>query len=402
MTRPDDPTASGAPTAPALPAPRSPLLAMYLAAGLSGMMMISYGPMLDAIVADVHMERAQAGIVSLTFFLGMNIGIFLLNFVIGGLKSRRTMALGAAMQFVGLLLFSRATSLAGLSLTYLLTGAGYGILIVYPGVYISSLFKENTERPMTFTFGFFAAGVTLTPALIGWGLDAGVSWRHLVLLEAAITLAVLLFFPFATLHDIPDRANLNRTEIQRTWRHNARLWVAMFGAVMFYVGAEGIFNVWLAKFQIDVFARSPMRAALSVTIFWIGLTIGRLAGAHFVGRLGPHRVIAVSGVVMGAATVGTALSEGAFASDVYALLAGLAASIIFPVATAYSGRFPDWLSGVVYSSCVFAAGIGNMFFPYLVGYVADWTNFRWAMTVGVVPIVGVIVLTWIGHRAAEG
>ena len=58
---------------------------------------------------------------------------------------------------------------------------------------------------------------------------------------------------------------------------NPRLLVAIALASFMYLGAEMTLGTWLPKFQVDVFGASDALAGLSVTFYFVGQIVGRLA-----------------------------------------------------------------------------------------------------------------------------
>ncbi|MCZ7582739.1 MAG: MFS transporter [Deltaproteobacteria bacterium] len=373
------------------------LRALYPTMIVAGVALITLGPLLDAIIADLGIERAQGGTFALAYFLGMNLSVLSLNFATGHFGSRRTLVAGALVHAAGLVLFGAAPGgLGALCAYYVIAGVGYGYLAIYPGIYVTSLVKTGTEAAMSRVFGFVGVGVTITPFVIGALLDRGFSWRAIVLGEAAIAAALAAFLATARLNDIPGRKNLSLADLATAWRFNRTLWIAVFIAVFLYVGSEGTFNIWLAKFHTDIHGAGPFRAGLAVTIFWSGLAIGRLGLSRLASQRGSTSVLVAFSAAMAAGIVLTAYGPTLLLSELFAFISGLAASLIFPVATSYASRFPDWLAGPVYSSTIFAAGLGNALVPYAAGWIADLAGFRAAMACAALPMAGVI---WCSRRA---
>ena len=381
---------------PKTPAPLFPAIL------LAGTVMISLGPLLDGIIADSGIRRAEAGALSLAFFFGMNAALLLMNAAFGGLSSKRTLLIGAASQALGLLLFGGwARSLAGLCLANGLTGFGYGVLCIFPGMHINSLMKEGTERAMSLVYGLFGVGVTITPVLIGRLLEWGVTWRAVLVGQAGLSALLGAYLLLAPIQDVPGRRNVRTEEVASIWRHNRSLFLVLLGAMLLYIGAEGAFNVWLPKFQIDTFGAGPSRAGLSITLLWAGITAGRLLAVPILHRFRPYRVASLACVGMAVSIAGVGLAPTPRVMEILCLAAGLSASVIFPIVSSYCSDFPAWLSGVVYAAIVFAGGLGTMLFPYLVGPLADLWGFRAAITIGIGPILLVGALILMARRTSS-
>ncbi len=369
----------------------------------AGVTMITLGPLLNELLFSMHAPRSQGGWPSLGFFFGMCGTVAAINFALGGLSSRASLMAGAGSVTAGFFLAGAvAHSMAPLTVAFTVVGFGYGFLTLLPGMYVSSADKQNAGRGLTIVNALFASGVVVTPPMIGRLLAADVSWRKVVLGEAALAAALCVFFALAPAPDIPGRRNLRLREMVDVRRTNPRLWGLIVLALMLYVGAEGVFNVWLAKFQTDQFGADDAAAGMAVTIFWIGITAGRFTALRAMRRLTTRQIVEFCGVAMAAAGLIASLATTHKISLFGCLLAGFAAGPIFPLVAGYTSRFPSWFSGTVYTTGYFAACIGTMVLPFLIGPAADWFGFRAAMSLAALPALAVVVLARPLERAAAG
>ena len=111
---------------------------------------------------------------------------------------------------------------------------------------------------------FFALAMMAVPLILGVALDAGASWRWILVAEGCLALLVAaLALVFLPLLDVPGRQNVRLTQFRQVIASNPKLLLGMVIAGFTYVGAEMTINVWLPKFQLDVFGVSDTRAGLS-------------------------------------------------------------------------------------------------------------------------------------------
>ncbi len=88
---------------------------------------------------------------------------------------------------------------------------------------------------------------------------------------------------------------------------------------------------------------------------------------------------------------------------VMAFFSGLGASAAFPLILGFSGKFPAWHAGVVYSAVVLAGAVGRIVFPYLVGPIAHSVGFRMAIGLAFVLAAACSLLSFYLHRiSGEG
>jgi len=342
--------------------------------------MITLGPVLDSILTELDIPLSQGGLISVGFSVGMLIGVLALNFYLGGVPVKWGLAGAALVECFGLVASALlAQGLWSLFATYLFVGLGCVFLNSLPGMWVTSKIKNDSGRTMVFLLLFFALGMMVTPLAIGVALDLGATWRWVFLVEAALCLLLAASIALSPISNIEGRENLRLQSLREVIRFNSRLFISILAASIIYIGAEFTINVWLVKFQIDVFDVSKGTANIAMTIFWLGLLIGRLVVVPLTSRFHPARILSVGMAVCAVFALGIALSVNVTMVVVMAFFAGLGASAAFPLILSFSARFPRWHAGVVFSAVIMAGAVGRIVFPYLVGPLAESLGFRLAL-----------------------
>jgi MFS family permease len=360
--------------APATPAP------LYATIFMVGVVMISLGPILDPTVKDLGIPLSQAGLTSVGYAVGMLAGVLALNLALAHVPVRWTLSGAAWLQTLGLAaagLF--ATGLWSLFGAYVVVGAGCVFLNSLPGMWVTSHIKVGASHAMMVLLVYFAVGMMVTPLAIGAVLGLGVSWRWVLGVEAILSMGLALLLTFMPVANIEGRENLSANRLRQVIGFNTRLFWAVICASILYIGSEFILNVWLPKFEIDVFGVSKAVAGLAVTFFWMGLLLGRIVVVPLTRRFLASRLLMVGTAIMAAFALGVALSVNAAMSVVMAFFAGLGASGAFPLILSFSARFPKWHAGVVFSAVIMAGALGRIVFPYLIGPLAESLGFRIAI-----------------------
>ena len=101
--------------------------------------------------------------------------------------------------------------------------------------------------------------------------------------------------------------------------------------------------------------------------------------------------------IMAIFALGVAVSPSADVSMALAFFSGLGASAAFPLILGFSGKFPAWHAGVVYSAVVLAGAVGRIVFPYLIGPIAHSISFRVAIGLAFVLAAACSVLAFFLH-----
>jgi fucose permease len=375
--------------------------ALYATTFMVGVVMISLGPLLDPMTKELGIALADAGLISVAFAVGMLAGVSALNFLLAGVPAKWTLIGAAWLQTVALAAAGAlSVGLWSLFVAYFFVGLGCVFLNSLPGMWVSSNVKEGTHRAMVILLLFFAIGMAVAPIFIGIALGLGVTWRWVFIFEAILSGALALLLTGRPISNIIGRKNLRWGRLREVVGFNPALFVTVLLASILYIGSEFILNVWLPKFEIDVFGASKAVASAAVALFWVGLIIGRLIVVPLTKRFLASRLLLVGMAIMAVFALGIALSTSVEMSMVMAFLSGLGASAAFPLILGFSGRFPAWHAGVVYSAVIMAGALGRIVFPYLIGPIAESAGFRIALGLAFVLAGACSLLALYLHRVS--
>jgi FHS family glucose/mannose:H+ symporter-like MFS transporter len=367
-----------------------------------GATLIILGPLMDPILRDLHIPLAQGGLLSFGFFLGRVAGVLLLNFGLARVPIK-TIMVGCA---VVLALGSAASGLLGvglwpLALALFVTGMAGVIPNAISGVWVSAHVKKRLERAMLNIGAYFALGVVIAPIVVGLALQLGATWRWVFLGEAGFGVVVAVALLILPIADVPDRENLRGSQLRAVASSHPALLAMILGTTFLYVCVEGTLYVWLAKLQVDAFAAGPGLAALSVTLLWGGITMGRYLAAPLTHLASPAKLLAIFASVLTLFVGGLALAPTLAVSEVFSFFAGFGASACWPLISCYAPRFPGWQSGVVFSGMMLVGTIANTVSPYLFGPTVASLGFRSALGLWIIPCLAVIGMAFVLGRVAR-
>jgi fucose permease len=386
---------------PDIKSPRSAAV-LYPSQVFVGATLITLGPLLDPIVRDLGIPLAQAGLLSFGFFFGRVVGVLLLNLALARVPIKTIMVTCALVLMAG----SAACGLLGvglwpLSLALFVTGLAGVIPNAISGVWVAAHIHKGLEKAMLSIGAYFALGVVVAPLVIGAALELGATWQWVFLGEAvfaAVVAIVLMVLPIA---DVQDRENLRARQLKAVSVSHPALLAAILGATFLYVCVEGMLYVWLAKMQVDTFGAGPGLAALSVTLFWAGITVGRYLTVPLTRYASAARLLAVFASVLTVFVAGLALAPSLAVSEAFAFFAGIGASACWPLIACYTPRFRGWQAGVVYSGMMLSGTVANTVSPYLFAPTAASFGLRIAVALWLIPSVAVIALAFALEKAAQ-
>ena len=150
------------------------------------------------------------------------------------------------------------------------------------------------------------------------------------------------------------------------------LLAAMLGC--YFIGEHGIMN-WFLSYCISAFSMDSERASLCLSIFWGGMTIGRLVFAPAVQKLGTIKSIRIFG---GAGTLlfGAGILLGA--SGIYLVgISGFAISVLYPtIILFFQELYPASVAATRTGAIISVATIADILFNLLFGFLCGSQGYR--------------------------
>jgi MFS family permease len=355
---------------------------------LSVMVMGLLGPAVPAIIQDLHISYARAG---LCFTAGSL--AYLFSAPLGGIASD-TPHRGGLFAAVALLL---AVGLIGLALapTYALILAAVFFLSLFGGAAISvgqsimiDLYPAGRERLLSMQGLFASLGSFAAPLLVALNYARGVSWRW-PYGEAAI-LAMLLFLAvLLTPMQKPSEKKVSWADLRHVLG-NSRVLASAF-LLFLAIAPEWGFVFWLAEhFKTDLGVSLQLSSAV-VSVFLVGMIAGRLFTSRLADRLRPRGIVQ-GGLILAMAGLAVFLLVPSISVKVCAILVyGLGVAPVFPIlmacGTSAAPDRPGTATGVLYAF----VSLGSMLFPLLLGVLASVAGIQRSYAFIEVVLLGLLI-----------
>jgi len=376
-----------------MPFPLLPVLFITAIFCLTFIARVILAPLLPVVEADLGIGHAAAGSLFLFVQVGLAGGLIVSGFVSASLTYRRTIALSCAGVGLGLLLLSRAGSLAGLRLGLVAVGLTAGLYLPAGVPAITDLVAERhwgkalALHELAPTFAFFAA------PLVAEVILRFQRWQGVLLVLGLLALALAGAFAAwgrggTRVAAAPD---------VRTMLHMLATPAAWMVGLLFAVGvgvSMGLFTVMTLFLVDDVgMARGAANAFVGTSRL---LAIPVLfATGLLVDRLGPRRSVALAQGLTGSVALLLGLVRHREATLALVLLQAGSAACFFPPGFALISRvFPAPLRGLGISLAgTLGTVIGAGLVPSLIGYLAEVASFRPAFAlVGLVALASPLLL----------
>ncbi len=356
--------------------PMASTYAYFAAIMALGLVSASLGPTLPGLAQQTGSEIRQISYLFLARSTGYMLGSLLGGKVLDMLPGH--WVLGVALAAISLTLFAVPTLpiLWILAAVLLVTGVAEGSVDVGSNALLVWVHRSKVGPYMQGLHLFFGVGAFLSPIIVVqvMRMSGGIRGPYwvLALLMLPIALWVLRLASPRPIHEETDE---NATGVN--WGL-VRL-IALF--MFLYVGAEVSFSGWIYTYAITLGLASTQAAGYLTSVFWGGLTVGRVFAIPIATRFRPRDIVLADligcvlsvGVILVWRESNTALWAGAIGL-------GLSMASIFATVILWAERRMT-LSGSVTRWFFVGASLGGMTFPWLAGQFFDRSGPRAIMVI---------------------
>lgn len=352
---------------------------------LIGLAHVVLGSVLPVLLEHYDREYSQGGTLIFTQFAG-----FLAGVLISPLLNRRFGKRGGLLIAISLLC---AAELAYLLLppwellypTAVCAGFGFGMIEAVIGTIIIAAIKEKTAVAMSRLEVFFGVGAMVMP-LIASGFISQGWWRFSFLVISLFSLVTLLLWSKSSFGEIDaelraDRkaANVSGTDGNAA-SHKKRFpyqgkslgILALFMVFFFlYVGTEMSLANFMPAILIEKIGMKEAFATLSVTCFWVAMSIGRIFSGTVAERIHYRVYVLFSCAVTLVLLAVFPLTGAVWSAFAVILLLGLFMSGIFSIALVFASKLLQGTEESTPSILIASGGVGGAVLPLIIGWCMD-------------------------------
>lgn len=356
------------------------LYVIFLAAGISATLL---GPTLQYLTERFGVALDNGGIFTATHSTGATVSIFLYGLLLDRFNARRVLWSAPALLATGMLLLTVVDALSLALLAVFMFGCGFGGLVVGPTVIVARLYQEKPTPIMNALNMFFGVGAIIGPQVVSFALgqnDFMLAYR-IAALGALVALGLVLIISSpapALTADNPRREPLP--------------WLAMlpFIAMLFiYVGGEVGFGAWIFTQLNKVALVTDTTAALGVSVFWGGLTVGRGVGSIAARRLPPVTLLMLaSGTIAGGVALLLTFPTTPQIGIASAFIVGMGCGPIFPTSLAVFSIYYPRSFGTASGIMISIGNFGAVVIPWIQGKVGGGVDGGMSVTL----VMGLVML----------
>ncbi len=337
------------------------------------------GVALPSVLRELSFRLDQGGAVLAATYMGMLVSTLLSGALCDLIGPRRVAFIGSGLLAAGVLGYSTARSYWMLFVSMLVLGLMIGTLLTAGTNLIIAFHPARRGLFLNLVNIFHATASMLAPFYTGQMLAAGISWRlvyQLCLLLAALVAGLFLAVPARVAEQAPTPPDNRGRNLAGLYGGVLTRQLARYYALdLLYVAAETGILVWLVEFLQRARGQSIALSSSFLSLYFIFIIAGRLAGSVVVDRLGYPRMLVIAG-----AGAMTCLGLGTFGPPALVWLLPLSgfflAAYAPTLAAAVSAASPH-NSGTALGVMFAIASLGGILGAWSAGFVAE------AMTGGI-------------------
>jgi fucose permease len=368
------------------------LIIIYLAFISLGLPDSMLGAAWPVMRQDYHAPLATAGLLSMTIAASTIVSSLASGTILKRFGTGKVTLVSCMMTAGALLGFAFSPSLVWLVIFAIPLGLGAGSVDTGLNSYVAAHYKAHH---MSWLHCFWGVGATLGPIIMAHFISGQSIWKHGYLTVAAIqfALVVILLFTLPLWNRVSSHSNVASSveqkdligleEEQLSEPRNplqikgVKLALATF---LFYCGVEATMGLWGSSFLVNVKELPAAEAAQWVSLFYAGITIGRIITGFITFKMSNRmlirggQIIALTGAVLLILPFPTIFSITGF------MIAGLGLAPIFPCMLHETPvRFGNKHSQTIIGYQMAVAYTGSTLMPPLLGFLASYS------TIGIFP-----------------
>lgn len=329
------------------------------------------GANLPSIQEHYNLPYAVVSLVFLAGFGGYLISCMLNSVLQNAIGTRWVLLLAGLLYAGGSLLISFSPPFPAVIAGLALMGFGGGF---YEACLTSVVSHFENSRFMNILYAFFGLGALVSPFIIGALAKAGTSWNLYYWFPFSLAILVTLCHFMLFKHYVPpsEEENTEQKSVRARFTQITRMpiiWVGIILIILSFAIADTLSN-WLTSYLIDVKGSGPDISRYQLSMFWAGLTLGRiffsLPFIHVRDRIGNTMLLgSLCAAIAVLWTVNSAASNW--------IMIGVAGFFLGPntpgILSIVSVRVPPSLKGIVVSITIGLGLVGATLGPLIFGVV---------------------------------
>lgn len=360
---------------------------------INGFGHIIIGTILEPMVHSFGIDYGDSGQLIMNQFMGFLVGVLMAPMIVKYLGRKWTVGLSLSLFVMSQLALGLVPNWGFLLFIVPFGGAGIGILETIIAALIIGHLKEKRTTVLVLVEVFFGVGALLIPIISAYFIMTG-SWKGSFIFVAIVTMITLFLWfllPFGELESIMNKQPKNRVEDegkkQRQRYEKRQIPLLIVGAIFFfmYVGVEMVLPNYLPTILSITTDLKPTTLAISITVFWAAMTVGRLSMTFIIDRIGYRRLFVICCTGQFFSLLLFAIVPTVIVGFTAIFLSGLFMGGIFSIGLLIinenSAGLEEWTTSILAAM----GGLGGAVLPKIIGELIDRYSIQvtlWAIVIG--------------------
>jgi len=352
----------------------------FISLGLPDSLLGSAWP---AMQEDLNVPVSFAGGISMIISGGTILSSFFSESIIRKWGTGLVTTISVCMTAVALIGFAYAPSYIWLCVLAVPLGLGAGSVDAALNNFVALHYEA---KHMNWLHCFWGIGATAGPAIMSIYLmkGNGSSWGsgYLTIGIIQLSLCMVLFFTLTLWKKVEMSGSAKQAAstppLKRSELFKIKGMKPALIAFFCYCGLELTTGLWGSSFLVIHHSISPQAAAQWISIYYLGITFGRLVSGFISTKLNNVQMIRIGFVGIGVGIVLLLLPLGEFVSPIGLFMIGIGCAPIYPSMLHQTPQnFGSELSQSIMGIQMACAYIGATFMPPLFGVIAERVSIGW-------------------------
>ncbi len=347
----------------------------FISLGLPDSLLGSAWPVLHA---EMEVPISFAGIISTTIFVGTILSTFSCNKLLHKFGAGKVTAVSITLTALGLFGFSVSGQFWMLVLWAIPYGLGAGGVDAILNNYVALHYKA---QHMSWLHCMWGVGASISPYIMSFSLVQFKSWNYGYLFVAVIqaVLSAVIFISLPIWKKGTDGEGEQEDKPAKVF--SMKEIFAIPGALpcfitfFCYCSMELTTSLWASSYLVQIWSFSPEVAAGFASMFYIGITLGRLGNGFLAMRLSDHFLIRMGVVLISCGVVLLCVPLNEFFAWLAFVVIGVGCAPIYPcIIHMTPSVFGKDKSQAMIGMQMSFAYTGYLIMPTVFGVIADYTS----------------------------
>ncbi len=353
------------------------LIIIYIAFISLGLPDSMLGAAWPAIRADLSLPMAGAGLISMIVSGGTIVSSMFSGKVINRLGTAKVVVISVFMTAMALFGFALSKNYVWLCIMGLPLGLGGGSIDAALNNFVA---LHYSARQMSWLHCFWGLGATVGPIIMSACIFKYGLWQKGYLTVAIIQscLVIILLFSFPLWKTFRDNEDKD-AEIQNNNQNVFKLpgITPALLSFFFYCAVEATAGLWGASYLVNIKGVSADVAAGWVSIYYFGITIGRLINGFVTSKLSNTALIRGGQIIIGLGTLLLLIFNQIYIGLIGLIFLGIGCAPIFPsMLHETPARFGKKNSSRLMGLQMAFAYMGTTFVPPILGLLSGVTGIQ--------------------------